>query len=135
MQRPCLRLENAEKRAISVAIFGDGGNKPGLFAREHELPRCVVAPCPVYCENNEYGMSAAAPHDLHLPIASAQTRYHQHDSVDGNDVEAVYAAASKAVNSSGLPQTLFFGMKTYRVAGTQRVIPASTAAGGRGFLE
>jgi len=92
-----------------------------------------------FCENNDYGMSAAASRMVSTSsIASRADAYSiSHATVDGNDVEAVYAAAQKAVNIHPYyRQTLFFGSEDLSVLRTLKERSMHLPQpGGRGCLE
>lgn len=119
-------LKMQKSRAISVAIFGDGATSRGSLHESMNLASVWSLPVLFYCENNEYGMSAAASRMISTSsIASRADSYSiKHETVDGNDVEAVYAAAAKAVNyirTTGKP--FFLEVKTYRCCGHSKSDP------------
>jgi len=105
---------------ISVAFFGDGAADEGVlqeslnFAALHKLPVVFV------CENNYYATNShqAARH-ARENIAKRGQAFGIHSfRHDGNNVEAVYIAARKAVNRArrGLGPTLL-EFTTYRWKG------------------
>ncbi|HEX2726631.1 MAG TPA: thiamine pyrophosphate-dependent enzyme, partial [Beijerinckiaceae bacterium] len=123
-----LAAQRAGKRAISVALFGDGTLDEGIsyealnFASVFELPVLFM------CENNsktgQRPSSMLAANSL-LDIPKAL----RIDSVlvDGADVEAVYAAAAHAagqVRKTGKP--LFIEAKLERWPGSHQIKPELT---------
>lgn len=84
---------------ISVAIFGDGASSRGSVHESMNLASIWKLPVLFYCENNHYGMSA--PSDKMISVKQVAERASAYSmpgiTVDGNDVEAVFKAASKAI--------------------------------------
>lgn len=119
-------LKMQESQAISVAIFGDGATSRGSVHECMNLASVWSLPILFFCENNNYGMSAAASRMISTSsIASRAESYSiSHATVDGNDVQAVYRAASDAVayiRSTGKPY--FLEVKTYRCCGHSKSDP------------
>ena len=119
-------LKMQKSQAISVAIFGDGATSRGSVHESMNLASVWSLPILFFCENNDYGMSAAASRMVSTSsIASRADAYSiSHATVDGNDVEAVYAAAQKAVTyirTTGKPY--FLEVKTYRCCGHSKSDP------------
>lgn len=119
-------LKMQQSQAISVAIFGDGATSRGSVHECMNLASVWSLPLLFFCENNNYGMSAAASRMISTPsIAKRAESYSMsHATVDGNDVQAVYTAASEAVQyirSQGKPY--FLEVKTYRCCGHSKSDP------------
>lgn len=105
---------------VCLAFFGDGTSNRGIF---HEsLNMCALWKLPVVlvCNNNEYGMythvsRAVATGDIsRRPYAYGIPS----QTVDGNDVEAVYLAVSEAVQHARSGEGPYFvEAKTYRWRG------------------
>lgn len=84
---------------VSVAFFGDGATEEGVFHESLNIASLYDLPVIFVCENNLYSS--------HLPLSArrAVDELHLHAvpyaipgiRVDGNDVVAVYRAASQAV--------------------------------------
>ncbi|MGE4584621.1 MAG: dehydrogenase E1 component subunit alpha/beta [Sphaerochaeta sp.] len=113
-------LKMQHSQAISVAIFGDGATSRGALHESMNLASVWSLPVLFFCENNQYGMSAAASRMISTnQIASRAEGYSiAYATVDGNDVEAVYAASSLAVETirtTGRPY--FLELNTYRCCG------------------
>jgi TPP-dependent pyruvate/acetoin dehydrogenase alpha subunit len=105
------------KGGVAVAFFGDGASNAGPFHECLNIAATWKLPMVYVCENNLYAAqtAAAATHAL-SDVAARATGYGIPGSVvDGNDVFAVYQAASTAVASAraGNGPTLI-ECKTYR---------------------
>jgi TPP-dependent pyruvate/acetoin dehydrogenase alpha subunit len=88
----------AEPR-VAVAFFGDGATNIGTFHESLNLAQLWQVPAVFVCENNKYAEST--PAKQHLPIEDLTKRAEAFGmtalAVDGQDVEAVYDAARKAL--------------------------------------
>jgi pyruvate dehydrogenase E1 component alpha subunit len=112
---------------ISVTFFGDGAANIGAFHEALNLAAVWNAPVLFVCENNLYGEFSRIDHttpvsDLAIRAAAYAMRS---EIVDGNDLQAVYAAARTAADlarSGGGPT--FLEYKTYRHRGHSRSDPA-----------
>lgn len=87
------------RQAICMVFFGDGASNEGAF---HEALVCAAIwklPIVFVCENNHYAMSLPAEVAIPTPnIADRAAAYNLPGTVvDGNDLLAVYTAASEAV--------------------------------------
>jgi acetoin:2,6-dichlorophenolindophenol oxidoreductase subunit alpha len=105
------------KGGVAVAFFGDGASNAGPFHECLNIAATWKLPMVYVCENNLYAAqtAAAATHAL-SDVAARATGYGIPGSVvDGNDVFAVYQAASTAVARAraGNGPTLI-ECKTYR---------------------
>ncbi len=102
---------------VTVCFFGDGAVAEGEFHESLNLAALWGLPVLFCCENNLYAMGTAldlteSETDLALKAASYEMPSW---SVDGMDVEAVEAAATRAVDSiraGGGPH--FLELRTYR---------------------
>jgi len=91
------QLEGSD--GVAVAFFGDGATGEGPFHESLNIAALFKLPVIWVCENNQYaadtpvgsGLSARAVADLAAGYGTPG------QTVDGNDVLAVYAAASAAV--------------------------------------
>lgn len=83
---------------ISVSVFGDGACSRGTLHECLNLASIWNLSELFYCENNLYGMSAASSRMISTSsIASRAEGYGiKHQTVDGNDLEAVYQATMEA---------------------------------------
>ena len=105
---------------VAVCFFGDGGINKGTFhealnfASVHRLGVVFV------CENNQYAQFTARQRTTSVDDLSVRAGAYAMagETVDGNDVAAVAAAAARAVErarSGGGPTLL--NMETYRLGG------------------
>ena len=105
---------------VAVCFFGDGGINKGTFhealnfASVHRLGVVYV------CENNQYAQFTSRSRTTSVEDLSVRAGAYamESDTVDGNDVAAVVAAADRAVERarSGEGPTLL-NMETYRLGG------------------
>jgi pyruvate dehydrogenase E1 component alpha subunit len=88
----------AEPR-VALTFTGDGASSAGLFHETLNLAAVFHAPLVVIVENNQYAYSTPLAQQMKVPdIASRAESYGLPGvQVDGNDVEAVYAATSEAI--------------------------------------
>ncbi|MDY0243990.1 MAG: dehydrogenase E1 component subunit alpha/beta [Sphaerochaeta sp.] len=113
-------LKMQKSQALSVAIFGDGASSRGALHESMNLASVWSLPVLFFCENNNYGMSAAASRMISTSsIARRAEGYSMpHATVDGNDVEAVYKACRLAVDTiRATSKPYFLELKTYRCCG------------------
>jgi pyruvate dehydrogenase E1 component alpha subunit len=84
---------------VAVAFFGDGATNIGTFHESLNLAQLWQVPAVFVCENNKYAEST--PAKQHLPIEDLTKRAEAFGmtalAADGQDVEAVYDAARKAL--------------------------------------
>jgi TPP-dependent pyruvate/acetoin dehydrogenase alpha subunit len=112
---------------VAVAYFGEGATNQGYFheclnfAKVHNLPVLYV------CENNLYGeFTPMEDVTAGRILARAQTLELPAETIDGNDLWAVRAAAAAAVaraRDGGGPQ--FIEALTYRFVGHSRSDPGA----------
>ncbi len=112
------RLQGADK--VVVSFFGDGAANEGAFHEAVNLAAIWKLPVVFLCENNHYGMSFST--EKSFAIANIADRALGYGipgvTVDGNDVEAVHATVTEAVERarSGQGPTLVEAV-TYRWKG------------------
>jgi pyruvate dehydrogenase E1 component alpha subunit len=105
---------------VVVCFFGDGAANQGTFHEGLNMASIWKLPVVFVCENNHYGISLHQ--HRHMKVADIADRAAAYDipgvAVDGNDVIAVYEAASEAVKRAraGEGPTLI-ECKTYRQRG------------------
>jgi TPP-dependent pyruvate/acetoin dehydrogenase alpha subunit len=112
---------------ISVTLFGDGAANIGAFHEAMNIAQVWRLPVLFICENNLYGEFTRINHTT--PFEDLVKRARGYDmaavQVDGNDVEAVYAATAEAATrarAGGGPT--FIECMTYRHRGHSRTDPA-----------
>ena len=84
---------------VAVAFLGDGATDIGVFHEALNMASLWEVPAVFVCENNGYAdFMARAVHQKIERISDRAAAYSMPgETVDGNDVEAVYDAASRAV--------------------------------------
>jgi acetoin:2,6-dichlorophenolindophenol oxidoreductase subunit alpha len=107
-------------RRVSVAFFGDGATEEGHFHESLNLVSLYRLPAIFVCENNFYAshMGLFERRVADNIVSAADTAGAVGCRLDGNDVEAVFAAARDAVErarSGGGPTLL--ECRTYRWRG------------------
>jgi TPP-dependent pyruvate/acetoin dehydrogenase alpha subunit len=115
------------REQVSVCFFGDGATNIGAFHEAMNLAQVWALPVIFVCENNLYGEFSHIRHTTPYEdlVIRAQGYAMANVSVDGNDVEAVYEAASPAVaRARGGGGPTFIECKTYRHRGHSRTDPA-----------
>jgi len=105
---------------VGVAFFGDGATNIGTFHEALNLAQLWNVPAVFVCENNHWAEST--PGHQHRPIEDLEQRAVAYgmDSlkVDGQDVEAVYLAALRALeHARGGEGPVFLLCETYRLVG------------------
>jgi pyruvate dehydrogenase E1 component alpha subunit len=85
--------------AVAVAFFGDGASNRGTFHEALNLASTFKLPAVFVCENNLYGISNRQSHHMNVNDVSDRARAYGIPgvTVDGNDVVAVWEAASEAI--------------------------------------
>jgi pyruvate dehydrogenase E1 component alpha subunit len=105
---------------VALAFFGDGATNIGTFHESLNLAQLWRVPAVFVCENNHWAESTPARQQL--PIEDLEQRAVAYGmpslKVDGQDVEAVYAAARRAVDHArGGGGPIFLLCETYRLVG------------------
>jgi pyruvate dehydrogenase E1 component alpha subunit len=85
--------------AVAVCFFGDGASNRGTFHEALNMASVWKLPLVFICENNMYGISNCQRD--HMRVTDVSDRAAAYGipgmTVDGNDVVAVYEAASEAI--------------------------------------
>jgi len=109
-----------EPSGLTTVFFGDGAACEGIFHESVNLAVTWQLPVLYVCENNEWQAFVARRETM--PMAEVRQWVIGHGiearTVDGNDVEAVHAAACQAVagiRATGRPA--FLELSTYRLRG------------------
>lgn len=109
-----------QSKQVAVCFFGDGSSNNGTFHESLNLASVHNLPVVFVCENNEFGISVCqAKHQAIRDVASRAAAYDMPGViVDGNDIQEVYSAATKAIRRArtGEGPTLI-ECKTYRWRG------------------
>src|SRR5688572_4895231 len=92
------RLQGLDR--VVVSFFGDGAANEGAFHEAVNLAAIWKLPVVFLCENNKYGMSFSTEKSFAIEnISDRAVGYGIPGvTVDGNDVEAVHAAVTEAVD-------------------------------------
>ena len=134
-----LGAEGTDPGGITAVFFGDGAACEGIFHESVNLAVTWRLPLLYVCENNQW--QAFVPRAQTMPVAHVAdwVRGHGLDArvVDGNDVDAVHAAAlelTAAIRAAGRPRLL--ELSTYRLRGhfepdDQGYVPADELATAR----
>jgi 2-oxoisovalerate dehydrogenase E1 component len=114
------------RQQVVVSFFGDGAVNEGVFHESLNLASIWHLPVVFVCENNQYAMSVPWSYASSVPNAADRAASYNMPGivVDGMDVEAVYEAASQAVERArrnGGP--VLIEAKTYRWYGHSRSDP------------
>jgi pyruvate dehydrogenase E1 component alpha subunit len=113
---------------VAACFFGDGASNQGTFHEGINMAAIWKLPVIFVCENNLYAMGTRQ--SIVMAIENVADRAAAYGipglSVDGNDVLAIYEAASEAVKRArkGEGPTLL-ECKTYRQKGHSRFDPAA----------
>jgi len=108
---------------VVVCFFGDGAVAEGAFHEGVNLAAIWDLPVLFVCENNQYGASTRVDQVMRNPrIADRAAAYgFKGQTVDGNDVLAVYEAAKSAVHECRSGRGPFLlELLTYRRTGHSR---------------
>ena len=84
---------------VCLSFFGDGAANSGPFHEALNMAAIWTLPVVFVCENNQYAMSYPASKAFAIPRISDRAAGYgmPGETVDGNDLNAVYAAVSRAV--------------------------------------
>jgi len=115
-----LSLKMLAQDGIAACFFGDGAACEGVFHESLNLAAVWDLPILYVCENNQWQAFVHRKETMHADhVADWAPRYGMKScTVDGNDVEAVHAAATEAVaqiRATGKPFLL--ETYTYRLRG------------------
>jgi TPP-dependent pyruvate/acetoin dehydrogenase alpha subunit len=105
---------------VAVAFFGDGATNIGTFHEALNLAQLWQVPAVFVCENNHYAESTPAKQQLPIEDLTKRAEAFGMTStrVDGQDVEAVYDAAKKALKHARDGKgPIFLLAETFRLTG------------------
>lgn len=114
------KMGRGEPGALTAVFFGDGAACEGVFHEAVNLAVQWQLPLLFVCENNQWQAFVHRRETMADDAIAAWARGHGigTERVDGNDVEAVFDAATRAVGeirSTGRPR--FLELITYRLRG------------------
>src|SRR5512143_1139430 len=83
---------------VLLGYFGDGASNEGEFHESLNMASIWKLPVVFICDNNQYGMSMSVSRSMNIPNVSVRAASYgiPGETVDGNDVLAVYAAVAEA---------------------------------------
>ena len=121
-----LAMQYLKKPNITAGFFGDGATNIGTFHEAINMAAVWDLPVIFVCENNKYGASTSVHKVMKIKNISERAAAYGIPglTVDGNDVEKVYRAATHAAERArrgGGPTLL--ELETYRFAGHSRSDP------------
>jgi TPP-dependent pyruvate/acetoin dehydrogenase alpha subunit len=92
-------LKRENRQRIVMCFFGDGAANEGAFHESLNMAAIYRLPVVFICENNQYAMSLPFRKAFNVETISERAAGYgmPGETVDGNDVRAVHAAAGKAV--------------------------------------
>lgn len=115
-----LSLKMQKSDGVVIVFFGDGAANEGAFHESLNMSAIWDLPVIYFCENNQYAMSMDIRRASRVENLSVRAAGYGVPgvTVDGNDIEAVYAATTEAVARArrGEGPTLIEA-KTYRWKG------------------
>jgi pyruvate dehydrogenase E1 component alpha subunit len=115
-----LALQMRRSDKVLLSYFGDGANNLGEFHESLNMAAIWKLPVVFICENNQYGMSGPMQKMTAVPQISTRAVAYgiPGETVDGNDVLAVYRTTQTAVERAraGLGPSLIENV-TYRWRG------------------
>ena len=115
-----LSIKMQNKPNVAVAFFGDGASNQGTFHESINMAAVWKLPVIYVCENNQFGMTVPVEQSTSVKDISVRAAAYNiaGETVDGNDVVAVYEAFARAKERAlkGEGPTLL-ECKTYRWRG------------------
>jgi TPP-dependent pyruvate/acetoin dehydrogenase alpha subunit len=121
-----LAFKMQKSSQVVACFFGDGGVAEGAFHEAVNMAALWNAPVLLVCENNLYGASTRIDQVMKNTTVSDRAASYgfRGETVDGNDVLAVYEAARRAVEEcrTGVGPVLL-ELLTYRLTGHSRRDP------------
>ncbi len=105
---------------ICMCLFGDGASNTGAFHEGLNLAAIWKLPVVFVCENNQYAEAMPASEFISCDRISKRARGYglEEITVDGNDVEATFAAANEAIAKCRAGNgPVFIEALTYRIRG------------------
>jgi TPP-dependent pyruvate/acetoin dehydrogenase alpha subunit len=114
--------------SVVMCFFGDGATNIGAFHETMNLAALWRLPVVYVCENNLYAVSTSIREATVVAELAAKAELYGMPAaaVDGNDVEAVHAAAARAVQRARCGEgPSFLECRTYRHSGHSRTDAAT----------
>lgn len=94
-----MSFRHRHEQRVAITFVGDGGTTSGGFHEVLNMAALYEAPLVVVVENNQYAYSTPLDQQMRAVNIVSKAAAHGVDGlrVDGNDVEAMYEAASRGV--------------------------------------
>jgi TPP-dependent pyruvate/acetoin dehydrogenase alpha subunit len=120
-----LSFRYREEPHAVIAIFGDGASSQGVFHETLNMAALWKLPLVLFCENNGYGMSMPTESGVAGSGVLERARAFgiKGETVDGNDVVAVYAATRRALEHASAEGPILLELMTYRLSGHSKGDP------------
>ena len=115
-----MAMKQKETSSVCLCLFGDGATNTGSFHEGLNLAAIWKLPVVYVCENNQFGEALPAREFVSAdPISKRAHAYGlEAITVDGNDVEAVYAATANAIDKARAGDgPVLLEALTYRIRG------------------
>lgn len=121
-----LAFQYLKKKNIVACFFGEAASNIGTFHEAINMASIWDLPVVFVCENNKYGASTSISRTMKIERVSDRAAAYgiPGETVDGNDVEAVYRAMSQvAIRAREGSGPTLLELETYRFAGHSRNDP------------
>ena len=123
-----LAFKMQKSSQVAACFFGDGASSEGAFHEAVNMAAIWNLPVVFVCENNLYGASTRIEKVTRLKgVAGKAAAYGiRAETVDGNDILAVYEAAKQAVKECRDGEgPVLLELMTYRITGHSRRDPCT----------
>jgi pyruvate dehydrogenase E1 component alpha subunit len=110
--------------AVSVAFFGDGAMQQGILYESMNMAALWDLPVMFVCVNNQYGMGTRidlATRSVDFARRAEALGLTAAEAVDGEDVEAVFAAAQSLIDGARRGRPAFLSVSCFRFYGHGRM--------------
>ena len=114
-----LTVKMKKQAKVVICFFGDGACNEGSFHEAVNLASIWDLPVVFLCVNNQYGMSMHVSEHMNIDDIAVRAKAYgiPGESVDGNDIIAVYEATKRAVRHAREQGPILLVANTYRIMG------------------
>ena len=114
-----LTVKMKKQAKVVICFFGDGACNEGSFHEAVNLASIWDLPVVFLCVNNQYGMSMHVSEHMNIDEIAVRAKAYgiPGESVDGNDIIAVYEATKRAVRHAREQGPILLVANTYRIMG------------------
>jgi pyruvate dehydrogenase E1 component alpha subunit len=118
-----LSYQRLKKDAVAIAFFGDGAMQQGIVHESMNMAALWELPVMFVCINNQYGMGTRIDQATRVPdFAQRATALGLAGaSVDGEDVEAVFARAQDLLDGARAGRPALLAVSCFRFFGHGRM--------------